>query len=328
MIWAVIRPQPAALGARIGGFFPMSPKEIARAINNLRKDLRALQEDFFSFKERREGFSDLKGVLCRRGLDLFRQNPTQHLCFPSAFPPEKKDQFYELFKRYSFRLFLREVLMRKGVFRLSEVVRFSTPETGRKYLHFLMDLGLAAALGDSYYRLCYPVPASLGPTLEWFMAEVLRREFFCPALYGLRCRGSRYGGDYDVVALMEGSLLYLEVKSSPPKNIEGDEIHSFLARLNDLIPHLALFFVDTELRLKDKIVSFFETELFTLGLRDNGNPPRIQKIGDEIFFAPPRVYILGSKRSIVKNLGVCFRHYFTHSPSSPATEGRGEIGKG
>ena len=306
----------------------MSLKEIASALENLRKDMRALQVDFSSFKEKREGFSELKGVLRRRGLDLFRQNPTQHLCFPPVFSPEKKEKFYELFKRYSFRLFLREILIRKGVFRVSEVVRFSTPETGRKYLHILMELGLAEALGDSQYRLPYAPPASLGPTLEWFMAEVLRREFSCPALYGLRCRGSRYGGDYDVVALLEGSLLYLEVKSSPPKNIEGDEIHAFLARLKDLIPHLALFFVDTELRLKDKIVSFFETELFALGLRDNGNPIRIQKIGDEIFFAPPWVYILGSKRSIVKNLGVCFHHHFTHPLSFLAGEGFGELGKG
>jgi hypothetical protein len=306
----------------------MSQKEIARALENLRKDLRTLQVDFLSCKEKREGFSELKGVLRRRGLDLFRQNPTQHLYFPTGFSPEKKEKFYELFKKYSFRLFLREILLRKGVFRISEVVRFSTPDTGRKYIHVLMELGLVEALGDSQYRLCHPPPPSLGPTLEWFMAEVLRREFSCPALYGLRCRGGRYGGDYDVVALLEGSLLYLEVKSSPPKNIEGDEIHAFLARLKDLIPHLALFFVDTELRLKDKIVSFFETELFALGLRDNGNPPRIQKIGDEIFFAPPRVYILGSKRSIVKNLGVCFHHHFTHPHPFLAKEGFGEPGKG
>jgi len=306
----------------------MSQKEIIRALESLRKDLRALQVDFLSFKEKREGFSELKGVLRRRGLDLFRKNPTQHLCFPPVFSPEEKEEFYELFKKYSFRLFLREILIRKGIFRVAEVVRFSTPETGRKYLQILMELGLAEVLGDSQYRLSHAPPGSLGPTLEWFMAEVLRREFACPALYGLRCRGSRHGGDYDVVALLEGSLLYLEVKSSPPKNIEGDEIHAFLARLHDLIPHLALFFVDTELRLKDKIVPFFETELFALGLRENGNPIRIQRIGDEIFFAPPRVYILGSKRSIVKNLGVCFRHHFTHPLSLLAGEGFGEFGKG
>ena len=288
----------------------MSQKEIARALENLRRELRALQEDFLASKKEREDLSELKGVLRRRGLDLFRQNPPQHLFFPLGFLPEEKDKFYELFKRYSFRLFLREILIRRGRFRVFEVVRFSTPETGKKYLRSLMEMGLAEPAGELQYRLSHDPPASLGPTLEWFMAEVLRREFACPALYGLRCRGGGCGGDYDVVALMEGRLLYMEVKSSPPKNIEGVEIQSFLGRVKDFLPHLALFFVDTELRLKDKIVPFFETELLALGLRDNGNPPSIQKISDEVFFAPPRIYILGSRRSIVKNMATCFRHSF------------------
>ena len=81
--------------------------------------------------------------------------------------------------------------------------------------------------------------------------------------------------------------------------------------MKDLLPHLALFFVDTELRLKDKIVPFFETELCAISHRDDGNSPPIQKIGDEIFFASPSIYILGSKKSIVKNMGTCFRHHFS-----------------
>jgi len=302
----------------------MSKREMATALGNLRKELRALQEDFLSFRAEKEDFSELKGMLRRRGLDPFRRNPAQHLFFPPAFSPGEKQKFYELFKKYSFRLFLREILIRRGKFRVSEVIRFSTPETGKKYLHFLVERGLAEPAGDSQYRLCQDPPASLGPTLEWFMAEVLRREFACPAIYGLRCRGGRYGGDYDVVALLEGWLLYLEVKSSPPRNIEAVEIQSFLDRLKDLLPHLALFFVDTELRLKDKIVPFFEAEFSALGLREDGNSPRIQKIGDEIFFAPPRIYILGSKRSIVKNIGICFRHHFSAPLSYPPGKGETE----
>lgn len=161
------------------------------------------------------------------------------------------------------------------------------------------------------YRL-RPLPtASLGPTLEWFMAEMLRKEFYCPAFYGLRCKGTRFGGDYDVIASLEGRLLYLEVKSSPPKNIEGDEVHEFFSRLEDLIPQVALFFVDTELRLIDKIVPIFEAE--RLAQRNPGNGPLLplQKIADEIFFAPPRIYIFSSKRSITKNLAICFQHHFT-----------------
>ncbi len=95
-----------------------------------------------------------------------------------------------------------------------------------------------------------------------------------------------------MVALLEGWLVYMEVKSSPPKNIEGDEVHAFLARLKDLLPHLALFFVDTELRLKDKIVPFFETELLALGFRDNGIPschPEDRR--GNLFHLPENLYI-------------------------------------
>jgi hypothetical protein len=99
-------------------------------------------------------------------------------------------------------------------------------------------------------------------------------------------------------------------------------------RVKDFLPHLALFFVDTELRLKDKIVPFFETELFALGLRDNGHPPSAQKIGDEVFFAPPRIYILGSKRSIMKNMAICFRHYFSAPLSYPEGNAFAELLRG
>jgi len=300
----------------------MSEKEIFRILGHLQKEVRALGEEVRSLRDGRSpGLSELKGMLRRRGLDLFRENPVHHLLFPPTFSEEEKEQFYGLFKKYSFRLFLREILNRKGPFRVSEVVRFSSPETGRKYLHSLIGLNLVEPLQGRLYQLRTLPTTSLGPTLEWFMAEVLRKEFACPALYGLRCKGTRYGGDYDVIASMEGRLVYMEVKSSPPKNIEGDEVHEFLNRLMDLIPHLALFFVDTELRLKDKIIPIFEAEQSAQGSWEQGPRLPIQKIAEEIFFAPPRVYILSSKRSIAKNISACFKHYFTLSLTLNPEEG-------
>jgi len=289
----------------------MSEKKTFRLLSHLQKEIQDLREDINSLKEARPaGLSELRGMLRRRGLDPYRENPVHHLLFPPTFSQGEKELFYELFKRYSFRLFLREILNRKGIFRVSEVVRFSSQETGRKYLHSLIDLGLVEPAEGRIYRLPLLPTTSLGPTLEWFMAETLRKEFSCFALYGLRCKGSRYGGDYDVIASMEGRLVYIEVKSSPPKNIEGDEVHEFLSRLRDLIPHLALFFVDTELRLKDKIVPIFEAEQSAQRVQDNGPAPPIQKIADEIFFAPPQIYILSSRRSIARNMAACFKHHF------------------
>ena len=294
----------------------MAEIEIHLILKHLQKEVGALREDVQSLRESESpGLSELRGMLRRRGLASYRENPVHHLLFPPTFREKEKNRFYELFKKYSFRLFLREILSRQGSFRISEVVRFSSAETGKKYLHSLIELGMIESVGGNAYRLLPLRTSSLGPTLEWFLAEILRKEFFCPAFYGLRCKGTRFGGDYDVVASLEGRLLYLEAKSSPPKNIEGDEVHEFFSRLEDLIPQVALFFVDTELRLADKIVPLFETE--RLAQRDPGNGPwpPLMKIANEIFFAAPGIYILNCKRSITQNLARCFQHHFTF-PSS------------
>lgn len=291
----------------------MAQTKIMRDLEHLREEVRLLRTDLNALKGREpRKILELRGVLKRRGLDLFRQNPTQHLLFPPNFPAPRRDRFYELFQKYSFRLFLREILIRKGRFRIADVVRFSNVKTGRRYLRSLMDLGLAEPVARRGYRLRHLSPPSLGPTLEWFLAEILRKEFFCPAFYGLRCKGTRFGGDYDVLALVEGWLVYIEVKSSPPKNIEGSEIQAFLTRLQDLLPQIAFFFVDTELRLRDKIIPLFETELAARGVFPRGDFIPVEKIGDEIFLIPPRMYVLNSKRSIARNMAICFRHSFDH----------------
>ncbi|MBP1717418.1 MAG: hypothetical protein H6Q43_856 [Deltaproteobacteria bacterium] len=291
----------------------MPVKTLGRSLNALKTKI----DELTSRLERVEagqvapGLSELKGMLRRRGLAIFRFNPQNHLLLPPVRTEEVQTRFYDLFKKYSFRLFLREVLSQVGSFRVADVVRYSSPDTGRKYLQVLTEIGMVERLAGSDYRLLDHPPVSLGPTLEWFMAEVFRKEFSCPALYGLRCKGTRFGGDFDVVSAMESRLIYMEVKSSPPKNIEGDEVHEFCSRLEDLQPHLAFFFVDTELRLKDKIVPLFEAEREAAGYPKPDGTGRMEKIGDEIFFLKPDLYLLGSKRSIAGNMALCFRHFFT-----------------
>lgn len=289
-------------------------KELVGQIQSLKTEIETLKENC-----KEEGNAQLRGMLRRRGLEPFRVNPVNHLLFPAGFSEDKKKRFYALFKKYSFRLFLREVLNRRGVFRAAEVVRFASLETGEKYIHELLAMGLVAPGEGLRYHFHLPSLASVGPTLEWFMAEVFRKEFSCPAFYGLRCKGTRFGGDFDVVSAMEGRFVYMEVKSSPPKNIEGDEIHEFFSRLDDLQPHLAFFFVDTELRLKDKIVPLFEAECSARISQGGKQTPQIDRIADEIFFLAPALYLFGSKRSIVGNLAACFRHFFTSAsaPTSP-----------
>ena len=61
-------------------------------------------------------------------------------------------------------------------------------------------------------------------------------------------------------------LVYMEVKSSPPKGIELSEVSTFFSRIDDLMPEIAVLYNDTQLRMKDKLVVWLP-ELVPLQVR-------------------------------------------------------------
>jgi len=78
----------------------------------------------------------------------------------------------------------------------------------------------------------------------------------------------------DVVAAAEGKLVYIELKSSPPKNLAASEISAFCDRLSLLCPDASLFVVDTALRLSDKVLPMLVTEFHQRRFVESG-PKRI-----------------------------------------------------
>ncbi len=90
----------------------------------------------------------------------------------------------------------------------------------------------------------------------------------------------------------------MEVKSSPPKQIYDTEIAAFMDRVEDLSAEVSVFFMDTELRMKDKIVPMFEDELS----RRYENPPEVRRMVKEIFRISDEIFIINSKGSITANL--------------------------
>jgi len=114
------------------------------------------------------------------------------------------------------------------------------------------------------------------------------------------------GGDYDIIAKVDGSILYMEVKSSPPKQIYQNEIAAFFDRLTDLSPEISIFFVDTELRMKDKIVLMFEEEL----KRRHESPPKVVRMEKELFHLSDKIFIINAKDSIAANIEKVLSWYF------------------
>jgi Holliday junction resolvase-like predicted endonuclease len=233
-------------------------------------------------------------LLRRRGFTIYKKEPPDDLLLPSS---RFLNAYYEMLHKYSFRIFLRDVIGHSGPFTLEQVARYATPAVTRDYLDRLLSIKLLRKSPGGYTLTRGPV-RSFGTTLEWYVAEVLRREFGSEAAWGVKFRRPKVGGDYDVIARFEGSLFYVEVKSSPPKQIYASEIAAFLDRVDDLGPETAVFLMDTELRMKDKIVPMFEEEL----AKRSSHPPQVERLERELFMIANRIFILNAKESIIGNI--------------------------
>lgn len=247
-------------------------------------------------------------MIRRRGFRIYKKEP-----FDDLFLPEEKyiDLYYEMLKKYSFRIFVRDVIKNQPLFTIQDVTRYATREVTSGYISFLEKIGLIVQENNSFKFLKQPI-RSFGETLEWFVAEILKREFSMETIRGVKLKKRLVGGDYDLLSKFNGSILYIEIKSSPPKQIYSKEIGAFLDRVSDFLPELAIFFVDTELRMKDKIVPMFEDEL-KAKLHSSVSAIRIER---EIFQISgdlkelPRIFIINSKDSIINNIQIVLTTFF------------------
>jgi hypothetical protein len=246
-----------------------------------------------------------------RGMQIYRQDPLDDLIFSSEASPAELSSLYQLLRHYSFRLFLRDAISKKGSFRAEGLMRYCPLEIVQRYISTLCELKLAEPSDAETFHLVKQSLSSFGPTLEWFIAQMFQREFASPAIYVVQFKETRSGGDYDVIALWEGQLIYVEIKSSPPRGIERGEIGSFLGRITDLLPDIAFLFNDTQLRMKDKIVLMLEEELAELfGARSRQRFP-IERLVDELFHINHRLYIVNSKRDAIANFTFCLRDFLS-----------------
>ncbi len=285
-----------------------------RGLPGLQREVAALWREVRALRTAlAEPRASLLEALRRRGILLARADAPEGILFPATLSAARQRRLYEQLKRYSFRLFLRELISHREALRPETLTRFCSPETAARYFRFLKGCGIIRRGRGGAIRLHRGEVSSFGPTLEWLVAQVLTREFGAPALWGCRLLDLGEGGDYDVLSLVEGALLYVEVKSSPPKHIEAGEVAAFLARVAELMPNLAIFLVDTELRMKDKLVGLFEEALARrpdAGRGRRRRPPVVSRLLGETFFLEGSVFLTNTRPSLVQALGTCLRAHF------------------
>ena len=206
--------------------------------NKFSEEAQSLRDEI---KRLRKSLSELTPsldvLLKRRGFRIYKKEPSEDLLLPAK---EFQDSFYELMKKYSFRLFLRDVIKQQDFFRLENVTRYATSEVTKDYVEYLRKICLAEKVSDGFRLSLIPIK-SFGETLEWFISETFKVEFAAEAIWGIKFKRPRVGGDYDLIAKVDGAIVYMEIKSSPPKQIYQKEITAFFDRLSDLLPEIGIF---------------------------------------------------------------------------------------
>jgi hypothetical protein len=236
-------------------------------------------------------------MLVRRGFRPTKARPD--VPFPENLEPETAQRLSEQLGHYAFRLFLRGAIQKAEGFAPAEATQYLERAQAKACAESLLGLGLAERLPRGRYRLLWPAK-SFGGTLEWYVARELNRRFGFDVVTGVRLHARGVGGDLDVVAAAEGKLAYLELKSSPPKNLSVREVAAFFDRVRLLRADLTLFVVDTALRLSDKVLPMLVAELEHRRGETKLAPRRLER---ELWALTPHLYAVNSRPDLMANIG-------------------------
>lgn len=199
--------------------------------------------------------------------------------------------------RYAFRIFLRGAIQHREGYLPIEVSRFLPPPTAVEIAERLVALELSTVLDDGRHRL-KKIPDSFGSTLEWYVARSLRRELAVDARAAVKFHAPGVGGDLDVVLAAEGKLIAIELKSSPPKYLHDQEMRAFVERTRMLRPDVAIFAIDSALRMTDKVVPMLIAAVKHVSGKARV-PVRIER---DIWGISPHVYVVNAKPDLISNI--------------------------
>jgi hypothetical protein len=235
-------------------------------------------------------------MLARRGLRP--EKASGDVPFIQPLDEQLADRLSQWLGHYAFRLFLRGAILKPEGFHPSETTRYLTKAQSRNYAEALVDLRLAERISRSRYRLKWAAH-NFGGTLEWYVGRELERRLGFNVATGVKLHVPGAGGDLDVIAAAEGKLVYMELKSSPPKNLAASELGAFCDRLSLLRPDVSVLVVDTALRLSDKVLPMLTRELALRGY--NASTPK--RIGAQLWALTPHVYAVNGSRDLMANIG-------------------------
>jgi hypothetical protein len=265
------------------------------------------------------GPESVRSVLTRRGQVIAGTGDVRHILLPldqldQPLSGEDYCRFLKLFGRASFRKVARLLLRRpRGPVPLPELE--SITGNAREYVDFLVRLRLAE-LAPAGVLLTRPIH-DIGLSLEWYVAQLCQRVLQGSAEWSVKLEGLPAGGDFDVLAWLPPTLLYVEVKSAAPTEVTDSELLNFLQRAEELAPDMAVLLIDTDDSLADPLGRLNSLMLPPMRAVMNESPdwqpeqPFIQPQAGYfgIHFGHRRVYVTNAKPAILTQLRRCLKHY-------------------
>src|SRR4030042_2983190 len=132
----------------------MKAQEISKEIESLKRKVKTLSEQIASVRSSLlEDPSPVERMVRSRGLQVFKGNPTEKLFFPPDIVRPDRDRFYELMKRYSFRLILRDIIKHQDRFRLHDLTHYCSLKTAQRYGELLLKMKMIIQEGKNKFRI-------------------------------------------------------------------------------------------------------------------------------------------------------------------------------
>lgn len=252
----------------------------------------------------------IRTIINQRGLRYAGDSPVESVLLPASQDPAALEEYLRYLKRYSFRILLRDVIKCRASFCAQDLLHYCSPRKAQRYLDYLQRAAIVEPTGTDSFRLRNTAVYSFGDTLEWYVAQVFAHAFAATVAWDVKVYDLPAGGDFDVIATLGNLLIYVETKSSPPKNIHQPAVAAFFDRLEALAPDVGIFLVDTHLRLADKINKMVRHELKRrAGDRDGVGLVQLRR---GVYAASPGLFVINSKPDLTLNLRLCLRHFWAH----------------
>lgn len=228
-----------------------------------------------------------------------------------ACMPDWNDEFYRSMSKISLRKMFRFMLTHpQGVSEVelsNELHQEST--TIHKRVLYLEKTGVIRKCDKNRWCLSHAVD-NFGPTYERYVKSTFEREFRWSTEWGIELEDFEYG-DFDVLATIASTLCYVECKTSRPEDVGEKQLRYFLQRSQDLAPEIAILLLDTEDSL-DKPLEQLENILTRITRWKPEKPFFIEPARFAgVHFGCRRIFVTNAKPSVVHNLRLCLRFYWT-----------------